>query len=184
MSTKKSSLPKPFEGMEALSLPKIEPLSPLRFPTFQELVEADLATSRSPTSATPSKKLNDLFDGTLGTLDPLLADYQTTPEKYGVETHALLEQLIHGTKSLEQLSTTERRLLNLATLDFHSAYKPKPEQPRLPPHQLAEEEADADTEDREYEEEKTAHADTKKPEAPVPGVDVPATELPAYWWLQ
>lgn len=183
MNTKLSSPPKPFETMELLSLPKLEPPSPLRFPTFQEIVESELA-NLSPTLPTPPTKTNDLFGGMLGTLDPLLADYQATPEKYDVATHALLEQLIHGIKSLEQLSTTERALLNIATLDFFSAVKPKAEPPRLLPAESVEEEADPGGEEEQPEYEKYAHTDAKKPEAPVPGVDVPMTELPAYWWLQ
>ena len=182
MNTKRSSQQKWPTGMEPLSLPVIAPPSPLRFPTFQELVEAD--ANPSPTSGTPKPKLNDLFDGILGTLDPLLADYQANPTKYGEETHQLLEQLIHGSSSLERLTTNERRLLNLATLDFYSATKPKAEAPRLPALEAPEEEADGEAEDDHDEHEKNAHQDTKKPEAPVPGVDVPVTELPAYWWLQ
>lgn len=182
MSTKPNSPPKPFESMELLSLPKIEPPSPPVFPTFQQLVEEDLVSLSS--SLVPTRKLNDLFDGMLGTLDPLLADYQANPEKYGVETHALLEQLMHGSKSLEQLSTTERRLLNLATLDFYAVVQPKVEPPRPVAREMAEEDAEPDAGAEHDEEEKSASADTKKPEAPIPGVDVPVTELPAYWWLQ
>lgn len=183
MNTKPSSPHKLFETTELLSLPKIEPLSPLRFPTFQELLEKELE-SLSQISRTPSKPTNDLFAGMLGTLEPLLDDYQAHPEKYDSIAGALLEQLIHGMKSLEQLTTTERQLLNLATLDFFSPVKPKAEPPRLQPAESTEEEADPDYDEEQDEEEKRASADAKKPEAPVPGVDIPVTELPAYWWLQ
>lgn len=183
MSIKPSSLLKPSETMELLSLPKLEPPSPLRFPTFQELLEEELA-NQPPISPTPSPPKNDLFAGMLGTLDPLLADYQASPEKYDASAAELLEQLTHGSKSLEQLSTTERQLLNLATLDFFSTPKPKVEEPWPLSAEPAEEEADPRDEEDQDEEDARASADTKKPEAPVPGVDVPVTELPAYWWLQ
>lgn len=182
MRTKKSSPQKLPTGMEPLSLPVIEPPSPLRFPTFKELVESD--ANQSQTLVTPPRRMNDLFDGILGTLDPLLADYQANPTKYGEETHPLLERLTHGMNSLERLTESERRLLNLATLDFYSATKPKVEEPRRPALELPKDGAEIDGEGAEDEYEKTAHQDAKKPEAPVPGVDVPATELPAYWWLQ
>lgn len=182
MSTKPKSLPRLFTDLEGLYPQGLELPSPPQFPSFQALVDEDLKASQTP--ATLSKKLNDLFDGFLGTLDPLLADYQASPEKYGVETHDLLEQLIHGTKSLEQLSTIERHYLNLATFDFFGVAKPKAEPPRRPVTEPADEEAEQEAEDEADEYEKTAGQDAKKPEAPIPGVDVPVTELPAYWWLQ
>ncbi len=179
MSTKKSSPHALSETMELRSLPAIEPPSPPQFPTFQQLVEA--ATESQPATGS-SRKLNDLFDGMLGTLDPLLADYRETPEKYGEETHALLEQLTHGMTSLERLSTTERMLLNRATFDYYQSVPPKIEAPKPQPT-----ESESELEKlAEYEEEvevtDDAPSETKGP-GPVPGVDVPVTELPAYWWL-
>jgi len=181
MSTKPKWQPGPSEITALPSLPKIEPLSPPTFPTFQQLVEADRVSQQS-TSSVP-KKMNDLFDGILGTLEPLLADFQENPEKYGEETHELLGQLTLGSKSLEQLSPNERRLLNLATFDFYQAPKPKPaEEP-----ELLVKEAEAEDEDTldELEEEAVERLAAKNGEGrgPIPGVDVPVTELPAYWWL-
>jgi hypothetical protein len=196
MSTKQSSPLKPSVDTELPSLPKIERLSPLQFPTFQQLVEEDRASQQVASSPTP-KKLNDLFDGMLGDLTPLLTDYQDHPEKYGAETHDLLEQLTHGSKSLEQLSTMERTLLNRATFDFFQAVPKKPEVPTAPAveekddvldelEKTAEAELDGDTDMLRDDEanEFAGIADAKKPEAPIPGVDVPTTELPAYWWLR
>lgn len=176
MSTKQSSQHTPSETMAPLSLPAIEPPSPPQFPTFQQLVELD-RESLQRTLAAPPRRLNDLFDGILGDLAPLLADYQTNPEKYGEETHELLEQLTHGSKLLEQLSANERVLLNRATFDFYQAVPPKKPVPLV-------KQAEAKDPADELEGAESEGADAEKPEAPVPGVDVPVTELPAYWWLQ
>lgn len=179
MSTKQKWQHAPSEITELPSLPPLEPLSPPTFPTFQQQVEADLASQQAPPAP---RKMNDLFDGILGTLDPLLADFQASPEKYGEETHELLSQLILGSKSLEQLSPTERRLLNLATFDFYQTPKPKPPAPLV-------KEAAADTEENEPEDELDEEAEERQAakneegQGPIPGVDVPVTELPAYWWL-
>ena len=181
MSTKQKWQHEPSEITALPSPPKIEPLSPPTFPTFQQLVEAERVSQQS-TSSIP-KKMNDLFDGILGTLEPLLADFQASPEKYGEETHELLGQLILGSKSLEQLSANERRLLNLATFDFYQAPKPKPSEP-LVKEAAAEDEEDEDPID-EFDEEAEGRWASKneKGRGPIPGVDVPVTELPAYWWL-
>lgn len=175
MNTKPKWPREQSEITELPSLPAIEPLSPPAFPTFQQLVEAD----RVSPPAVSSKKLNDLFDGILGTLDPLLTDYQASPEKYGEETHELLEQLTLGSKSLEQLSTNERRLLNLATFDFYQTPKPAPPLVKEAVAKVVDEEPTEDF-DEEAELRESAH---EKGRGPVPGLDVPVTELPAYWWL-
>lgn len=169
MSIKRSSPPTSSDSTELVSLPKIEPLSPLRFPTFAELVEEDRAKQET---SSVSRKLNGLFDGMLGDVTPLLADYQEHPEKYGKETHNLLEQLMSGSTSVAQLTTTERRLLNLATFDFfqQTPSKPKERQTAAPPARGAGRAA------RKVRE-------SKRP-GPRPGIDVPETELPAYWWLR
>lgn len=177
MSTKKSSQLTPSEITALPSLPVIEPPSPPLFPTFQQLVDQE----RESLLTTPGrpKKLNDLFDGMLGDLAPLLADFQEHPEKYGEEVHELLGQLTLGSKSLEQLSESERRLLNLATFDFYQAVPKKAPEPLV---KEAEAELDGDI-DEASDEEARAKTDAEKTEAPIPGVDVPETELPPYWWL-
>lgn len=177
MSTK-PKWPREQSEITALpSLPALEPPSPPTFPTFQQLVEADRA---SPPPTSSAQKLNDLFDGILGTLAPLLADFQASPERYGEETHELLGQLILGTKSLEQLSPNERRLLNLATFDFYQAPKPKPVEPLVKEAAVDEGEELTDELDEEAEERAAENGEGR---GPIPGVDVPVTELPAYWWL-
>lgn len=175
MSTRQSSPLTPSETTELLSLPVIAPPSPPQFPTFQQLVELERESQLSTPATT--KKLNDLFDGMLGDLAPLLADYQVHPEKYGEETHVLLEQLTLGSKSLEQLTETERRLLNLATFDFYQAVPPKKPEPVV---KQTKEDDPAD----ELETDELEDVDAEKPEAHDLGAGVPVTELPAYWWLQ
>lgn len=114
MTTKQKSPPTLSDAMAELSPIGLEQhfLKPL--PTIAEIAEKERLQTPSPRR----QPRNDLFDGILGTLDPLLADYQEHPDKYGPETHELLEQLMHGNISLEQLSTTERALLNRATFDY------------------------------------------------------------------
>lgn len=149
------------------SLPSLKPLAaptPPNFPTFAELVEEDRKAQLSP----QRKKETDLFDGILGDLTLLVSDYQRHPEKYGIETHDLLEQLMHGSKSIEHLTTHERRLLNLATFDYYQAVPPKKDKQK--PTRAAPQRRSS------------AHVKAKS-EKPRPGIDVPETELPAYWWL-
>lgn len=183
MSTMKKLQLEQSEITALPSLPPIEPPSPLVFPTFQQLVEADRESQQTTRAAAP-RKLNDLFDGMLGTLDPLLADFQASPERYGEETHELLGQMIHGSKSLEQLSESERRLLNLATFDFFQAPKTKPLVPKPILKEAAVKEGSEDEEETEDDsDDDELQASKDKGRGPIPGVDVPVTELPAYWWL-
>lgn len=165
MTTKKRSRNKPTYGSELTSVPPIEPLKPLSFPTFAQLVEED---AQSQSQGPKSKKIQGLFDGMLGDLGRLLLDFQESPEKYGAEVQPLLEQLMSGSTSVERLSTSERRLLDLATYDFFQPKPQKKETPRVAPKT---------TEEQTYRREK---AETPRPR---PGIDVPVTELPAYWWL-
>lgn len=157
MTTRSPSPPKPDC---LVGLPPIQPPMPPAFPAFEELVAED--AQRQPPTA---KKLSDLFDGTLGDLTLLVSDYQRSPEKYGEAEQALLEQLMHGSKSLGRLSSSERLILNMATLNYHQADRPqrvrKPDPPRKP-----------------------TRAKPRKRQEPRPGLDVPVTELPAYWWLR
>lgn len=165
MTTNVRSQKKPSDDME-LPFPKPpEPPSAARFPSWEEVVQMD----REQATAPPRRRLLDLFDGILGDLTPLLADYSRHPEKYGAETHDLLERLRSGSISLEQLSTSERRLLNLATYDFAQATPPKKQKQS----QAARAASKGET-----------RAAKKKEPGPRPGIDVPVTELPAYWWLQ
>jgi hypothetical protein len=168
MTTKQPLSEEPSTTTNLTSLqPPVAPPPP-QFPTFSELVELEAQEQATP----KMRRLTDLFDGTLGDPTLLVSDYQRNPEKYGDEVKGLLEQLMQGSKSVERLTTSERRLLNLATFDYFQAPplkkeppvthgsnkgKPRPQAPR-----------------------KAA----PKREKPRPGIDVPVTELPAYWWLQ
>lgn len=161
MTTRPPLLQKPDCLVE---LPSIQPPMPPAFPTFSELVEEE--AKKTPTMR---KKLTDLFDGTLGDLTPLVSDYQRNPEKYGAEAQELLEQLMHGCKSLERLNQSERLALNIATMDYHQPSRPKPA-----PAKMAKRSATRSKKPRK----------AKKRAEPRPGLDVPVTELPAYWWLR
>lgn len=165
MSTKPSSEKPQLNTASLLSLKPLEAPTPPKFPTFKELVEEDKQDQLRP----PLKKETDLFDGILGDLTLLVSDYQRHPEKYGIETHDLLEQLMHGSKSIEHLTTHERRLLNLATFDYYQSKPQKKDHQKTqkPPERRA-----------------ATPRKVPKKERPRPGVDVPVTELPAYWWLQ
>jgi hypothetical protein len=162
MITKLPSLPR----LECpVALDPIPPLTPPAFPTFSELVEADTLQTQQK-----SKRLTDLFDGTLGDLTLLVSDYQEHPDKYEASVKDLLEQLMHGSKLLEHLSSSDRLLLNIATLCYHQAAPPPPARTANAPRRKLD---------------KTSKArKNQKQQKPRPGTDVPVTELPAYWWLQ
>lgn len=148
-------------GAELIRPP--EPLLPPTFPTLQELVMEQEIQQRTP----PSRhRLLDLFDGILGDLAPLLEDFNLHPEKYGVAQTQLLEQLASGSTSLEQLSPSDRLVLNLAVFDYSAPAVP------APPSQSKKASAE-DDDDEGYENE--------EPESQ--SEDVPETELPAHWWL-
>jgi len=156
---------------ELKRLPELQPQGAPRFPTFQELVDLDAMTSRE----TGNHRLSDLFDGTLGDQTRLIEDFQKYPEKYGEECHDLLQRLASGNLSVEQLSQNDRRLLNLATLDFHQAAPPKkPPTIKKPGTSMQSKPR------RRTGLFNKARAQAQKPR---PGIDVPVTELPAYWWL-
>ena len=156
---------------ELTKLPELQPQEAPRFPTFQELVDLDATTSKE----TESRRLSDLFDGTLGDQTRLVDDFQRHQEKYGEECHDLLQRLASGNLSVEQLSQNDRRLLNLATFDFHQAAPPK----KAPTIKKPGTSMQAKPRRRTGLFNK-ARVQTQKPR---PGIDVPVTELPAYWWL-
>lgn len=169
MNTKQPSVESLSIITAPTSLPPLETPQPPSFPTFTELVEEDLAQQETPRT----KRLLDLFDGTLGDPTPLIVDYQKHPEKYGQEVHDLLEQLMQGSKSVEQLTKAERHLLNLATWDYYSAVPLKKDPPTT--HGSNKARPKRPSRQRKV---------VPKRAKPRPGADVPVTELPAYWWLQ
>jgi hypothetical protein len=153
-------------------LPEVPPLEAPQFPTFQELVDLEATTTRE----TGSRRLSDLFDGTLGDQTRLVEDFQRNPEKYGEECHGLLRRLESGSSSVDHLSPEDRRLLNLATFDFHQTAPPKKPAttPKKSPVSMQ-----AKPRQRTGRFNKV-RVETQKPR---PGIDVPVTELPVYWWL-
>lgn len=166
---------KPMSIPNAPSMPSISPLLPLeppQFPSFKELVELDKDEQLQPQKR---RRILDLFDGTLGDPTPLVDDFQRHPEKYGTESHELLGQLASGTKSIEHLNDHERRILNLATFDYHQTLPPK--KATDPIKKVTAKMTGTPTRRQRI------RRKVQKPK-PRPGIDVPATELPAYWWLQ
>lgn len=157
MSTKKSLPSTPSTRLEQLRPP--EPLLPPVFPTLQELAAEHEIQQRTPPTR---KRLLDLFDGTLGDLAPLLEDFSLHPEKYGVDQTLLLERLASGSTSLEQLSKSDRLVLNLAVFDYNLPAPPKASAPSKKPATVTQE--------------------SEEPEDQLD--DFIETELPAHWWLK
>lgn len=167
MTTKQPLSEEQLTTTSLTSLPPLKAPPPPCFPTFSELVELDKQEQEQP-----RRRLADLFDGVLGDQTLLVSDYQKYPEKYGEEVRGLLEQLMQGSKSAEHLTTSDRRLLNLATFDYFQTPPLKKEPPVTHGSNKAKPRAQAPR--------KVA----PQREKPRPGIDVPVTELPAYWWLQ
>ena len=165
-STSRENVPVP--GLTCL--PEIQPPIFPEFPTFQELVKQHEESS----SETVSRRLSDLFDGTLGDQTRLVEDFQKYPEKYGEECRELLQRLESGSASVKHLNPNDRRLLNLATLDYHQSVPPK--KSPTPENSTAKESRPV---------QRVQRVKRQKPpiERPRPGLDVPVTELPVYWWL-
>lgn len=160
MSTKGSQPSGLLASLESIKPP--EQLLPPAFPTMQELILEQEILQRTPPNR---QRLLDLFDGLLGDLAPLLEDFNLHPEKYGAAQTQLLEQLASGSISLEQLTKSDRSVLNLAVFDYTTPAAPKPpavtKQAKL-----------ADEDDEDY--------DVEEPEGQL---DIVETELPAHWWL-
>lgn len=175
--TTKLSLPPDTSQILPVKLDPILPPDPPRFPTFSELVELDASTPIEMTR----RGSTDLFDGFLGDVTPLLSDFQENPERYGEETHALLEQLMSGNTSIERLSATEKRLLSLATYDF---FQSKPVKNRE--KQASKKQASAKP-GRVYKAKTLNQLRRESNKSNKLGSErrrsVPETELPAYWWL-
>jgi len=166
-STRRSTFQEnvPVPGLTCL--PEIQPPIFPEFPTFQELVKQHGESS----SETVNRRLSDLFDGTLGDQTRLVEDFQSCPEKYGEECRELLQRLASGSASVKHLNPNDRRLLNLATLDYHQSVPPK--KSPTPKNSAAQETRPAQRVKRQR----------PPTERPRPGLDVPVTELPVYWWL-
>jgi len=163
MTTKK---PSSKASSPDINLPFLEPLeplaplSPLTFPRFEDLVAEDLKKQ-----TTQTRKETDLFSGYLGDPAVLLEDFQLHPEKYGVETHELMGQLMQGSKSVEHLNPSDRRLLNLATVDYYQAAPAKPAEKK-----------------RQFTKSAGAQQRPSRIRKPRPQRTARA-ELPDFWWL-
>lgn len=169
MTTNERSLSKLSIATAPKSLPPLEPPPPPHFPTLEEVVQ--LASEE--VYQRPARRALGLFDGLLGDPTPMLEDFSRHPERYGAEGHDLLGRLLSGSTSLKQLSDEERRILDLATFDFMQ--NPQPQGQTKQAQALK-----PMTSSVETPKELRAKLEKQKPR---PGVDVPVTELPAYWWL-
>jgi hypothetical protein len=142
-------------------LPFLRPLEPPTFPSFPTLKEMAEERERAQ-----KREETGLFDGLLGgNVGALYEDWIRHPDKYERRTSELLTQLASGSRSLKELTPEERRLLDSAVV----AYAQAPALRRAPRRALSQP--------------KQARKRTKRVE-PVPGRDVPITEMPPYWWVR
>jgi hypothetical protein len=152
------------------SLLRLEALPSLKFPKWDEIVDKKTFEVLIPHELGEAPKPQGLFSALLKDHVEILAtDAIEEPEKYNPEAVELLNEMLGGKKSPQSLTDSERRLLDQATLDF-ATYTPRkqavPAPSRALPARAAKE--TESTEDAE----------------PIPGVDVPVTEAPAFWWLR
>lgn len=99
----------------------------------------------------------------LGAVEPLFVDARDFPEKYSDASLELLDALQSGQKTKEALTTEERKILDLAAMDFASAVPKKTQPPKKP--LVVEEDDDEDEPEKEKE--------ASSPEA----------DLPSFWWV-
>lgn len=158
---KPSSSSNDSSQLEGLApLPSLVPPS---FPKFRELVNH--STFEVAPEAVPEARPQGLFHGLLrDNYEALHRDAADNPDKYTGEARELLLQLVQKSKDVRKLTSAERSLLNRATLDFASYVSPRTVQ-KAPPAPARKK------------------AERPVPPPPRPGVDVPETDMPAYWWL-
>lgn len=158
---RQSSTSNAFSAMMGLLPPQ-----PPKFPKFAELVDPK-TFEVAEVSGEPVRKETGLFYGLLGDdVRALHQDATENPDKYDDHTVGLLTQLVQGAKDVRALSRQERDLLDRATLSFASYVSP-PKAPKVQRPVV----------------EKTA-AEEPMDALPTPGIDVPETNAPAYWWLR
>lgn len=147
------------------SLPRVEAY---RFPKLFDLVHPktfELSNEETGSSSDPQRNVG-LFEGLLRNQYEVLAqDAEDSPEKYDPKVLVLLREILEQKKSVKSLSDVDRALLDRATLDFATFIPPKKKETAPPPP----------TRPRVRE---------VVSEDPIPGVDVPVTDVPAYWWLK
>lgn len=164
MSTIKHGSPMPADILHFA--PKME-----LFPTFQGSPSFPTLNQLALELPTPEQKPSlGLFESLLNNPAILYEDFLKDPTKYDPALEKLLMELATGNKQVRTLLPADRMLLDVATLEYAQAPRPKP--PAKPA-------AQAPTTDDDVVEEWTSTKEQK----PRPGIDVPVTELPAYWWL-
>ena len=149
----------------------LEPLAPLlapSFPKFHELVNPKTFEVAREVGPSVSSQPQGLFNGLLrDDFATLYQDATENPSKYDEQTVGLLMQLMQGAIKVRELTEAERRLLDKATIDFASYVSPKAAPKKVPPPPA-----------------QTSSDKTPVTAPPTPGIDVPETDTPAFWWLQ
>lgn len=162
-----------YQSWLTATLPRVEAPLPPAFPTLTEQLKTLEESAITPSARRP---VVDIFDGLLGDLGPILADFSLHPQKYGELQGQLLERLASGSTSLMQLTPSEKQFLNLAVFDFAG---PNPVA-SLPPKEVpVPEEPDAedpdDTPDELLAEEQALEAERSEA--------LRDAALPTFWWL-
>lgn len=168
MSTKSSEL---LNLQPQLELPFLKPLSSPSFQKFPTLYEL-----ANETQQTQRPREVGLFEGLLGNPAVLYEDVLKSPGKYDERVSQVLAELTSGSKNLSALSTEERGLLDQAVLDYSQvSRKPVTPTPRA---------SVSSSTSKEKAPTRARKSRRTKAEEPRPGIDVPVTELPAFWWLR
>lgn len=103
------------------------PPTPLRFPTFEELVVAD----REKSDPRPNEV--DLFPTLISDPTAIFQDLLVDPTRYEEGVDELLQLLVSGQRQWSDLDPDQKRLLNQSVLDYASPHtKPKAQAPALP----------------------------------------------------
>lgn len=146
-------------------------ISPPRFPSFQEMVEADLAAQGTP-AARPKQ---GLFEQLLGDPRVLYDAWLARPDDFDPRLGEILMALLMGQSNLQTLLPGDLALLDAATLDFAQNRPRKAPAPPPPPKPRPELEDDQEP-DLEWTERGRQGAPLALPVLP----DIQAT--PTRWW--
>ena len=155
------------------SLANFGPDLPLRVPTVEELAAHLTGEKEHPMLSVHSTARTgevSLLQGLMGgSVDVLLDDYARDPQRYSTEVGQALAA--YGVRSPGELTSEERRLLDMAVLEFAAAPrpvapepmrpKPRPVKPKPPPKEV------------------------ESIERGRPGEDAaPGVEPELYWWMK